>query len=343
MNIEQIVYTFSKSQGLSDNVAKIIVAQSKFESSNYTSNLFKVNNNLFGYKYVGQSIATQGIPAPSSEGNLRYANYSKVEDSVLEIVKWIGRRVSEKKFTLADLETPEGYARAFKNAGYYGDTYERYVAGLRRYYNTLQVGNQQQTPQPTPQPTPQITTQSSTSSDRSQPTTNVIPANKKETVYVPSILSLNNYNKDYVILTSNRVVINSKEDSIILTSKKTIGISATEQVHFNIGPVGTSQPKDPTKYFFIINSPAIQLGLSRDGDNEPVAKADSTISFIKELIKALQDLSQVLKTSKGAGSGTVTLLSINTAGDALYTALQKIKDKYVVENSPIKSKITKTI
>lgn len=333
MNIEQIVYNYSKSQGVSDNVAKIITAQSKLESGNYSSNLFKTSNNLFGYKYVGQSIATSGIAAPSSEGNLRYANYSRVEDSVLEIIKWINRRVAEKKFTLQDLETPEGYARALKNAGYYGDSYENYSRNLRRLYNSLQLGNQQQTTQPPPpQPTPAAVA--------AEPATNVIPAPSNKIKYKPSILNLNNYSKDYVVLTSDRLILNSKEDSIFLVSKKTIGLSAVEQIHFNIGPIGE---KDPTKHYMVVNSPAIQLGLEKDGKNEPVAKADSTIAFINDLIDVLQNLATSLQGATGAGAGSITLASVNVAGNKLLGGIKALKDRYTGNASPIKSKITKTI
>jgi hypothetical protein len=146
MTIEEIIYNVAIREGMPDKVARLIVAQSKLESSDYSSNLFVLNKNAFGYKYVGQSIATRGIAVPASEGNISYANYSKVDDSALEIVKWINRRVSENRFKLSDLETPEGYARSFKDAGYYGDSSDKYARLLKSKLGSSAVSTSQATP-----------------------------------------------------------------------------------------------------------------------------------------------------------------------------------------------------
>lgn len=151
------------------------------------------------------------------------------------------------------------------------------------------------------------------------------------------------YEKDYVILTSDRILLNSKEDSIFVTSKKTIGFSAVEQVHFNIGPFGTKEGKDPSKYFLIVNSPSIQLGLPEDGSNQPVAKANSTIDCIKEIITQLQLLCESLKSSVAVGGVVSKIPDLNITADTVYKKLENIRNKYTNSDSPIKSKISKTI
>lgn len=95
MNIETIVYQTALANGMPDKLAKLITAQSKHESGNYTSPVFKANTNLFGYKYVGQKLATRGTGAPSNEGD-NYAKYKNVADSVTELTSWIKRRQKEK-------------------------------------------------------------------------------------------------------------------------------------------------------------------------------------------------------------------------------------------------------
>lgn len=129
---EQRVLNAALSAGCPKALALIIVAQSKHESGNYTSNAFKTCNNLFGYKYVGQRGATQGIK--SSEGD-HYAKYAMLEDSVREIVAWIKRRIAEKKMpAIENITDREQYAKLLKLCGYYGAPEKEYIAGLNRFY-----------------------------------------------------------------------------------------------------------------------------------------------------------------------------------------------------------------
>lgn len=133
MTTEQRVYAKALSLGVPDTLAKLIVAQSKHETGNYMSNAFLRNKNLFGYKYVGQKNATQGIKSSESD---YYANYVSIDDSVTELVNWIKRRQKEGKFpaNLASITTAETYATLLKNANYYGDKLQVYVNGLKKFF-----------------------------------------------------------------------------------------------------------------------------------------------------------------------------------------------------------------
>lgn len=156
--------------------------------------------------------------------------------------------------------------------------------------------------------------------------------------------SFNSYSKNYVVLTSDRLILNSKDDSIFLTSKRTIGLSANEQLHINIGPLGK---RDPSKHYVVINSPLIQLGLPRgdkNDNNEPVAKAHSTIQYVNGLIKALGEFCNSLTPAKGIGGPIAGLPEINAAAMILKAALIDITNRYGnINSSPIPSKITKTL
>jgi hypothetical protein len=328
MAIEQSIYNVLIQEGFSDKVARIVVAQSKYESQNYASNLFIRNNNAFGYKYVGQSIATKGIPAPSKEGNIAYANYTKIEDSALEIAKWLKRRIAEKRFTISDLETPEGYARSLKLAGYFGDNVDVYTRGIKQYLSPSISSSSTPTPSPTP------------TAPQQQKKSNVVTVPPKEEKYTPSKLDLSNYGANYAIITSDRLIMNAKEDSIIVAAKKTIGFSAVEQIHFNVGPLGK---RDANNHFLIINSPRIQLGLPKDGSSEFVAKAESVIEYIKKITEVLQNFCIQVKTANAVGVGVSSIPVITAAADKMLNELNNVKSKYTSENSPIKSKVTKTI
>lgn len=149
----------------------------------------------------------------------------------------------------------------------------------------------------------------------------------------------NSYEKDTVILNSDRVILNSKDDSVFILSKKTVGTSAAESVHFDVGPIGSTDGK----YIFIVNSPSVQLGLPENGINEPIAKADSVIAFIDDLINALNQFSTSISAATGVGVGVSKLPEISIASNLLKMRLNGFKEKYTKSNSPIKSKVSKTI
>lgn len=149
----------------------------------------------------------------------------------------------------------------------------------------------------------------------------------------------NSFEKDTVILNSDRVILNSKDDSVFILSKKTVGISAIDSVHFNIG---LSDSKDQNNKF-VINAPYIQLGLPSNGANEPIAKADSVVSFISDIIGALDSFSASLEKATALGVGVSGLPEINVAANTLKGKLKFYKTKYTQQDSPIKSKVSKTI
>jgi len=144
LNIDTTIFQTAKKNGFSDAVAKNLVAQARYESNDYKSNVFKNNNNLFGYKYVGQQLATKGTLAPQSEWTNAntpqyYAKYASVADSATEVIKWLYRRENEGKFKVSDLTTAQAYADALKKGGYYGQTSYEYGMGLLAKYKNIVI------------------------------------------------------------------------------------------------------------------------------------------------------------------------------------------------------------
>jgi len=134
---EKIVYDTAIAEGMlkiNAQLPGLIVAQAKHESNDFSSNVFKTCNNAFGYKYVGQKLAV-GACSDSPEGN-KYAKYRSLEDSTREVCQWIKRRQSQ----FAAVNTPEDFASALKNNGYFGDSLGNYSAALRRHYNAIKDG-----------------------------------------------------------------------------------------------------------------------------------------------------------------------------------------------------------
>jgi uncharacterized FlgJ-related protein len=134
---EQVVFDTAVSEGL-DKINPLLpgflVAQAGHESNDFTSDVFKKCNNGFGYKFVGQKLAI-GPCTKSPEGDA-YAEYKSLADSTREMCGWIKRREPSFK----NVKTPEQYAAALKDAGYYGDALSRYSAAMVRHYNNIKDG-----------------------------------------------------------------------------------------------------------------------------------------------------------------------------------------------------------
>lgn len=143
MSYEQRIYNQARAgtslnPGLPETLALLVVAQSKHESGNYTSNLFRSYNNAFGYSYSGSRY--QSAAGTKADNGLPIAAYNNVEDSTKEIVDYIYRRRNSGQFPALDtITTPEQYAALLKQVGYYGDTQSNYTRGLKSFFSSAVV------------------------------------------------------------------------------------------------------------------------------------------------------------------------------------------------------------
>ena len=89
------------------------------------------------------------------------------------------------------------------------------------------------------------------------------------------------YNKDQIILNSGRLLLNAKEDAILLFAKKAISLSSTDSVHINCD----------AKPGFIVNAPEIHLGLAVNGvKEEPIIKGTTLKNALDTLLDDLNGL-----------------------------------------------------
>lgn len=139
MTLDQRIYNQSIADGMPPALSIFIVAQARHETGGYSSSIFKLCNNAFGYKWVGQSLA-DGPCSMSPEGD-NYARYSSVEDSTHEITAWIKRRQSEGGFPrdLSEIRSGDQYATLLKSVGYYGDSISHYAAGLSYWLQRISI------------------------------------------------------------------------------------------------------------------------------------------------------------------------------------------------------------
>tara|TARA_R110001592_G_scaffold167673_2_gene403248 strand:- start:530 stop:991 length:462 start_codon:yes stop_codon:yes gene_type:complete len=109
-----------------------------------------------------------------------------------------------------------------------------------------------------------------------------------------------------VIINSDRLLFNAKEDSILLFSNKAISFSTNGSIHFD-----TSNEDENN---FIVNCPNIYLGLDYKDElpNEPAVLGDKLEKFLNEmldLINSLWDatLYEVSYTESGTFTGPSSL------------------------------------
>ena len=118
--IDQLIYNTAIQQGFNPTAAKLIVAQARFESADYTSNVFKANNNTSGIKFISQANAVQGTLSP--EGNY-YAKFNTVQDAINDkIIRLYNinmRGITSQQ--LKDSTSSDDFARLLKQRGYYGN------------------------------------------------------------------------------------------------------------------------------------------------------------------------------------------------------------------------------
>lgn len=157
MSNDQIIYDVARRDGFNPVAAKLIAAQARYESADYTSSVFRNNLNTSGMKYIGQPLATRGTLAPASERsdscNTRsvclnrdyYAKYRSVADSAKDKI--------QRNFNLTingvtpqqlrNAKTAEEFADLLKKRGYYGITSFVYAAGLKAKMRKVNVSEKE--------------------------------------------------------------------------------------------------------------------------------------------------------------------------------------------------------
>lgn len=93
----------------------------------------------------------------------------------------------------------------------------------------------------------------------------------QQTPYIPQFP----YKGEQIILTSGRVIVHSKGDSIFLFGKNAIGLSSPGAVNID-SKIGTT-----------INAPIIELGLQAKPEGEPVTKANTLAKDLGLLLSKL--------------------------------------------------------
>jgi len=108
--------------GFNSLQAQYITAQSAHETANFTSQIYTENNNLFGYKYVGQQIAK------GSKNN--HAYYESIADSIKDYKRYYNLRGYPTVFpSLAE------FVKTLKRNYYFEAPEAEYLNGVKHFYN----------------------------------------------------------------------------------------------------------------------------------------------------------------------------------------------------------------
>jgi hypothetical protein len=141
--------------------------------------------------------------------------------------------------------------------------------------------------------------------------------------YVKPPLTPAQFSNPQIILNSDRIILNAKNDSILISGQNSVGISSNESI--NIESIKETN----------LSSKLIRLGgINAD---QSVLKGDKTVEYLKILITELQNIAEALKVIQDWPGGAPTpnptmLLTANSAlqvFENVYNEIDSIKSKTV--------------
>jgi len=137
------------------------------------------------------------------------------------------------------------------------------------------------------------------------------PASENYNSYTTPPESISKYKGEQIILNSGRLVFNSKNDSILFSSLKSINLNSKESV--NIDSPST-----------VINSSTVKLG-SKEA-TEPILLGNSTVFLLESLITNLQAFTEVCATLVYGVEGT-PIAPLNTVSLQLSQVLTELNNQ----------------
>ncbi len=118
------------------------------------------------------------------------------------------------------------------------------------------------------------------------------------------------YRGKQIIIDSDRVLLNAKDDSVFILGDKAVGISTNGT--FNIDSGGKT----------IINSPEINLGLDA---KHPIIKGDEFLAIFQQFLLVINQVT-VPELEEATDSNDVKIASVNRAGEGLRKATEALSE-----------------
>jgi hypothetical protein len=104
---------------------------------------------------------------------------------------------------------------------------------------------------------------------------------------------INQYTGEQIVLSSGRLVFNSRANDIYLNAKRYINFSAGDKVTIDVGNIDS----DDEMNMFLVNAPRIQFGLDKNGVAEPIVKGEQLDEILSQLMEALATYSDLAATA----------------------------------------------
>jgi len=150
-------------------------------------------------------------------------------------------------------------------------------------------------------------------------------ANENFICYTTPPISPSQYSNPQIILSSDRITLNAKNDSVLISGEKSVGLSSNESINIEAKQI-------------YLNGNDIRLG--NKNASQHILKGDDTVTYLKILITELKNLTEVLKTVQNWPGGVPTP---NPALLTVANSSQKIFEKVYNNIDSIKSNFVKTI
>lgn len=107
---------------------KLLIAQAKFETGNYTNKLVVKHNNLYGMMHPARRLTRSLGPKARAEGRPGYASYASIEDSVEDMLFYLWDKKQTPRYSSA-----EEYVRFLKKNRFFTASEAHYLRGLKVY------------------------------------------------------------------------------------------------------------------------------------------------------------------------------------------------------------------
>jgi hypothetical protein len=104
--------------------------------------------------------------------------------------------------------------------------------------------------------------------------------------------SVNTYTGEQIVLSSGRLVFNSRTNDVFVSSRRYINLSAGDKVTIDVGV----EDSDSEENMFLVNAPKMQLGLERYGVPEPIVKGEQLDDILNQLMDAITAYSEMVTT-----------------------------------------------
>jgi hypothetical protein len=156
-------------------------------------------------------------------------------------------------------------------------------------------------------------------------------ANEEFKSYVKSLEPIlpSSFTSPQIIANSSRVIINAKDDSVLISGQKSVGISSNDSINIESKQV-------------YMDSTDIKLGSVNA--SQPVLKGNDTVELLKQLTTIMQGLSQILQVTQIYPEGVpipdaASLVISGQANDALKAIMNRLND----DKNGIKSNFVKVL